>query len=300
VRREWEPEDLIGCWTLQGSDGRLVGNKTGATRLGFALMLKFFELEARFPRDGREVPPAAVDYVASQVKVDPAEFASYDWRGRSIKHHRARIREAFGFRTATREDEEALCAWLAAEVCPVEINEGRVREALLARCRAEKVEPPGRIGRIVGAARADFERSFCTRTVSRLSDHSVAKLEGLVDGEALDGEGDARSFAELKSDPGTLGLETLLKEIDKLGRVRALGLPADLFADASEKLVASRRARAAREYPAWMRKHPREVRLTLLSALGWARAAEITDALVDLLIALVHKIDARAEKKGWC
>lgn len=248
MRREWELEDLIECWTLTEGDRLLVGNKAGATRLGFALMLKFFEIEARFPRHGGEVPEAAVDYVASQVKVDSEEFASYDyWRGRSVKYHRAQVREAFGFREATRADEEALAAWLAEEVCPVELNDGRLREALLARCRAEKVEPPGRVERIVGAASADFERLFCSRTVSRLSDHSIAGLEELVASEALDDEGEAGAFAELKSDPGTLGLDTLLKEIDKLERVRALGLPSDLFFDSSEKLVASWRARAAGE-----------------------------------------------------
>lgn len=31
------------------------GNKTGTTRLGFGLMLKFFELEARFPLHAQEV-----------------------------------------------------------------------------------------------------------------------------------------------------------------------------------------------------------------------------------------------------
>jgi len=280
-----------------------VGNKTGATRLGFALMLKFFEVEARFPRHGGEVPGAAVGYVADQIEVAPEEFASYDLAGRSAKYHRAQVREAFGFREATRSDEEALVAWLAAEVCPVELNDERVREALLARCRAERIEPPGRIARIVGAARADFERSFCERTAARLSDHSVARLEALVAGEAHDDEGaggareSSGAFAELKADPGRLGLETLLKETHKLGRIRAVGLPDDLFADASDKLVAAWRARAAREYPAWMRKHPREVRLTLLAALCRTRAAEITDALVDLLIALVHKIGAHAEKR---
>ena len=48
-RREWELEDLIECWTLDEEEFALPANKTGATRLGFALMLKFFELEARFP-----------------------------------------------------------------------------------------------------------------------------------------------------------------------------------------------------------------------------------------------------------
>jgi hypothetical protein len=48
--RDWEPEDLVAHWTLVDDDWRLVANKTGPSRLGFALVLKFFELEARFPR----------------------------------------------------------------------------------------------------------------------------------------------------------------------------------------------------------------------------------------------------------
>jgi hypothetical protein len=43
-------------------------------------MLKFFELEARFPRR-EDVPRVAVEFMAGQVKVDAALFASYDWSG---------------------------------------------------------------------------------------------------------------------------------------------------------------------------------------------------------------------------
>ena len=53
------PEDPVSCWTLVNSDWDLVANKAGATRLGFAVLLKFFELEARFPRHAGEVPRAA-------------------------------------------------------------------------------------------------------------------------------------------------------------------------------------------------------------------------------------------------
>ena len=75
---EWSTEDdLIASWTLVGEDWNLVGNKTGATRLGFSLVLKFFEIEARFPRDASEFPAAAVTYVAEQVKVDPGELVAY-------------------------------------------------------------------------------------------------------------------------------------------------------------------------------------------------------------------------------
>jgi hypothetical protein len=77
VQAEWEPEELIGAWTLAGSDWKLIANKAGVTRLGFAVMPKFYEIEGRFPAYREEVPQAAVDYLGSLVKVDPALFAKY-------------------------------------------------------------------------------------------------------------------------------------------------------------------------------------------------------------------------------
>ncbi len=52
MQREWEPADLIGAWTLLDRDWQMVGNKTGPTRLGSALMLKFYEIEDRFGLPG--------------------------------------------------------------------------------------------------------------------------------------------------------------------------------------------------------------------------------------------------------
>ncbi|MET8429032.1 DUF4158 domain-containing protein [Nocardia sp. NPDC004860] len=57
---------------MVGEDWRLVGNKSGATRLGFSLLLKFFELDGWLPAGPDDLPAAAVAYMAEQVKVDPA------------------------------------------------------------------------------------------------------------------------------------------------------------------------------------------------------------------------------------
>jgi TnpA family transposase len=302
VRREWSPEELIDCWTLDEGDTKLLANKAGATRLGFSVLLKFFELEARFPRYTGEVPRAAVEYVAGQVKVDAALFTEYDWSGRSIKYHRAQIRQHLGFRECTVGDEDKLAAWMAAEVCPVELSEDRLRQALLARCRAERVEPPGtsRVERVLGAAQSAFEQQFTAATVSRLPAGAVARLEELAGGAGEEGGaagGGSEFLAELKADPGELGRETLLEEIRKLERVRAIGLPADLFDGWSERQVAAWRARAAKLYPSDFRAAARPVRLTLLAALCWVRTTELVDGLVDLLIGLVHRINARAERR---
>ncbi|WP_327099500.1 DUF4158 domain-containing protein [Nocardia vinacea] len=182
MRQEWSAEDLIGSWTLIGGDWQLVKNKAGATRLGFGLLLKFFELEARFPRGPEEVPAAAVAYMSEQLKVDPAEFDAFPWSGRSAKYHREQIRAAFGFREFNVGDEAKLTGWLAAEVCPVELREEQLRQAVLVRCRAERIEPttPGWIDRLIGSARSTFEKRFCERTVSRLSELSIDRLNNLI------------------------------------------------------------------------------------------------------------------------
>ena len=112
MRSDWSPEELISCWTLDEADWRLLANKTGATRLGFAVLLKFLELEGRFPADAAEVPTAALDYLAGQVKAEAAELEGY-WSGRAVKYHRARIRVELGFREATLEDERRMVEWLA-------------------------------------------------------------------------------------------------------------------------------------------------------------------------------------------
>ncbi|MFD7630716.1 DUF4158 domain-containing protein [Streptomyces sp. NPDC059851] len=68
MRQEWEPEDLIEVWALLEEDQERLRNKSGANRLGFALLLKFFEVETRFPEGAGEIPVSAVSYVAQQVK----------------------------------------------------------------------------------------------------------------------------------------------------------------------------------------------------------------------------------------
>ncbi|MCJ7841948.1 Tn3 family transposase [Lederbergia sp. NSJ-179] len=46
-----------------------------------------------------------------------------------------------------------------------------------------------------------------------------------------------------------------------------------------------------------MRRHPPEIRYTLLSSFFWIRRAEITDGLIELLIQIIHRINVRAERK---
>lgn len=101
----------------------------------------------------------------------------------------------------------------------------------------------------------------------------------------------------VKSMPGNVSLESMLREIRKLQAIRAVGLPVGLFADTAPKVLAGWRQQAAGGVAAHLRRREPQARLTLLAALLVEREREVTDALVDLLIATVHRIGARAEKK---
>lgn len=211
VRREWELEDLIDCWTISDADKELIANKYGTTKLGFCLLLKFFEIDARFPERASDIPPQAVDFMARQLKMAPADFAPDYFKSEAVKKHRAQIREAFGFRVCTRGDEDKLITWLAEEVCPSELNEDRQREAVLARCRAEKIEPPGRMARIIGSANRIADERFCSLILSRLPAEVARSLWSIISygSGPDDGAEESGFFTELKADPGKLGLETL-------------------------------------------------------------------------------------------
>ncbi len=157
------------------------------------------------------------------------------------------------------------------------------------------------------------------RIASRVSAEAVARMLALIaraadpgdeedvgpgEADALFGAAEVTGvgvFAAIRDEPGNVSVKTIGQEAFKLGAIRAVGLPDDLFADVAPKVLAGWRARVAAEAPSDLRSHPYEVMVALLAAClycrHYCRHREITDALVDLLIATEHRINARADTK---
>ncbi|MFE2424847.1 Tn3 family transposase [Streptomyces hokutonensis] len=299
-------DELVEHWTVLDDELGLVAGKRGGTRLGFALLLKYYTRHGRFPRGRGDFPDEVVEFVARQMKVPAADFDAYHWSGSTIEYHRAQIREHLGFRVCSVQDAEKLAAWLAANVAQAERNADRVREELLKRCREECVEPPApdRVRRMVRSALHTAEETWFATIWSRLPVEARGRVLALVAtapdaaGEAEEDDRDGESvLALVKAMPGNVSLESMLREIGKLRAIRAIGLPAGLFADVAPRVLAAWRQRAVVESPSHLRRRSPESAVTLLAALLVEREREVTDALVDLLIATVHRIGARAEQR---
>ncbi len=269
--------ELVEFWTLLDEDHTLLEGRRGATALGFTLLLKHYSRHNRFPRGAAEFSDAVVEFVARQVGVPAADLGSYEWSGSTIEYHRSQIRAHRGFRVATLNDQEKLTAWLAANVAHAERRRERVRAELLARFRAEQIEPPtpGRLLRMVRSALRAVEQDWTLRISMRLDPLVRSRLLGLIDADdeaeaEVDEDGAQGSdslFGLIKSMPGNVSLESMMTEISKLEAVRAVGLPARMFADVAPKVMDAWRARAAVEAPSHLRRHAEPLTLTLQAAL---------------------------------
>ncbi len=273
MKRTWTSEELLEHFTLLPDELTAIGNKSGATRLGFAVLLKCLQYEGRFPRSRQEVAPEVVRFLATQVGVDATLFAQYAWEGRTIETHRAKIRELAKIREFRRADEEALLDWLVTSILAHEQHPERLGELIRAECRTRAIEAPDDIAALVEVGLAAYEAQIYTVIVARLTPEVQERLDALLVAQPVPQgeEEEALPLSLLRLDPGPVGVESALSEIAKLRSLRAIGLPPDLFAGYTPRLVERLRRRIAAESPSHIREHPQAIRMTLLAALVYQR-----------------------------
>ena len=323
MKKTWLPEELVENWTLLPDELSLLTQKNQENRLGFAILLKFFQIYARFPLNQHEISQDVVDYIAKLLDISPEKYSYYDWQGRSIKYHRAQIREFFGFRKTKVSDAKELNNWLVEQALIYELKFEQLKLAAVARLREKKLEPPTyfRLERIIRSALRNFESKFFNEITLQLSSQSKEQIdillsdkassqelndanqsnktqaENTTEGEEINTDPEILTWAELKTDPGRTGVESFQKEVAKLKIFRELELPADLFKKIPNKVLQIYKSRVAVEHPRDLRRHPDNVRYSLFAAFCWLRSQEVTDNLVELIIQIVHRINAKAEKR---
>src|SRR6476469_1307262 len=267
MKRHWEVDELIEYWTLLPDEETLLGNKTGANRLGFAILLKFFQLEVRFPQHIRDIPKPVVVHLSKQVGVPSEEYHAYDWQGRSIKYHRAEIRSFLGFRKATVSDAQEMANWLLEQVLGHEQDVEHLEAVVIQRFRSQRIEPPTklRINRLIRSALRTYEKNFFSSTLQKFSKETKTQIDAFLDTvdsseykeiTTLQRDDNSVAFSDLKAEHSRVGLESLLSEVAKLQSIRQLALSPKLFESISPKVLEIYKLRVAAELPSQLRAHP--------------------------------------------
>lgn len=300
MKRNWTDAELSDHWGLAFEERKLLVNKHGGTRLGFALLLKFFQIEGRFPGSSWEIPKAVIPFMAREVGGATEDLYGYAWDGPTIKRHRAEIRESCGFREICRTDLEELKRWLIQEVIPQEHREERLQEAMLQRCKSLQIEPPARAHglRLIQSALHEHDTRFFQRILHGLDAPALERMEALLQaGPAEEGEVEWTPWQGLKGEPGKASLESVKEAGSRLAAVRDVGLPEGLFRGESSKLVERFAKQATVEEPHELRRHPRPLKAALQACFLHRRGEDLTDHLVDLFVEIVHKMTKKAERR---
>ncbi len=302
MKRIWETNELIDLFSIMQSEFEIIYKKSNKTnQLGFACLYKFFQLDARFPNSQFEIPNSVVTFIGKQLNINIDFFQQYDWDGRTIKRHRAEIRKLFDFKEMTVKDSEALIEWLFKNNNCYK-NE-IVKNIAFKRLRELKLEPPTpeRLDRITSSAILNYKNRLFHSIKKKLSDETLKLIDCLIN-DFMQNEYDSNTddiitYNKLKSDPGRIGLESILDEINKLQVIRNLKIPENIFDNIPQKILKQYKQRISSELLGEIKRHPDEIKYSLLSIFFWKRGREITDNLAELLISIIHKIDSKAVKK---
>lgn len=309
MKWHWQDDELCDQWSMNADELRLIAGRTDPGKLGFAVLLKFFQYQGHFPVGNKEVPLEVVQFLAAQMGASPADLDAYEWAGRTAKRHRAEILSFLGIRRITAEQVQALRRWLIDELLPMDYSLEQLLDRVGDWFRERKIGPlgPSRLERLLRSALNTFESGLLERIASQLLPNTCASMDALLtsseeaDVDTVDGATDTDEqtvgFAQLRQDPGRASLDSVLQELDKLNRIRALQLPAAGLAELPPKWLEKFRLRAGAVTIWDLRRSPPTIRHGLVTAFCWQRQREIIDGLIDLLLQLIHKIGVRAETK---
>jgi hypothetical protein len=295
MKQVWTADELGECWTLNHDELAFVKSRRGAVnRLVSALQLKHYQLYAWFINGDREVPTDVAEYLLDQVGDGATSLDAYDWAGRSGRRHRQEILQFLCVSPFDDEAEAHLRTWLINEVLPTAPNSPHLADLITGWLLSNRIDRPNSssLDRLIKSAGREHEDRLFAGIHGQLDNATCARLDALL----VEQEG-STPFARLRTDIGPASLASVLKEIAKLSELRGLALPKGVLTGLNSDLIDNYRQRVAQENSWELKRHPDQIRYSLLIFYCLSREAEVIDGLVELLIQVVHRIGARAERK---
>ncbi len=253
MRQQWSACELDEYWTLLPGDLAHLADLPDAGKLGFAAQLAFWRQNGRFPNEQADFAPAVVGRLAAQIGVGADALADYDWAGRTVRRHRRAILDHLAVAAFDETVETRFRRWLSDDLLPRELASVALEEEIGGWFARERIIRPGayRLDRILHSTQAARDDATLQRVADCFDTAACGRLNALL---ADDGEGAA--FSRLAADPGRVGLESLLAEIDKLELLRALALPPGLLRGYHSDQAKRFRRRATVENAWELRRHP--------------------------------------------
>ena len=289
-------EELIEHFMLSETDETFITQFRGDTnRHGATVLLKSLQYLGYFPHLN-EVPVPVKSFIAKQLNLVGDPSKEYPWNTRTRFNHFEWIRQYTGFRASTDQDKEDLSTWLRQEGALSAITFSDLFECAIQRLRSLCIELPSEkeLTRVVNSALTGFFSDVHQQVAKRLDEQICQKIDRLL---IVDDDASFSTFEKVKKPPGPVGVESLKKEIQKLHLLRDVGISIEHLMNIPFNVQKVLFRRAKNETASEMRSHPDFIRYGLMACFISTRTMEVIDNIVEIFVSIIHRIDARAEKK---
>lgn len=273
--------------------GLINKSKTSKSRLGFALLLKFYQTHLRFP-GADDFKPEEIEFIAEQIQYDISEGISYDWGSRTSKYHRESIRRFCKTREFRNADVVVIEDWFRKNLIEFDWTEATLENELLDYLRSEGIESPtpSRVLRIIRSLLKYKEDSLFQSVYESLKDAGC--LQNLYQ-SLLSSEEGRSIFSQVKYSYGNASFKSLEMEIAKLDSLISLGLEDVSLSSVSTKMRRNIKHKLSSLDLREVRRISEPKRSAMLGIFYSVRKSEILDYLTELLIHLVKKIKRKAQ-----
>ena len=291
--------------TLDTEELKLVyTNNRDKNRLTFAVMLKFFQVNGRYPTKKDTIEPILLYSLAKQLNTSYTLFEFTHLETRTAKRFRSKIREFLGFRTALCSDAEILITWLLEQAEKEPHTLPQYRDKAHQFFMTNKLEPfaPKKTDRYIRTAIHRFEKQFFANIVKQLPSASIKIVNDLLrddtklnDSTKDNTPEDEITLRRLKADVVGVKLKHVAFEIKKLNFIRSIPIPSSLFDNTPRKLLKKYYQRIMAASPSNVLGFVPDARAASMACFVYIRSQLLTDDVADLFIKLIHNMKSSAE-----
>jgi len=154
---------------LDSEELAFIQSKASArNQLAFAVMLKFFQREGRYPIRADVFHNMMLEDLAAQLNCGGAHVDDFNWTGRTAKRFRQEIRTLLDYNEPSAADRDRLICWLMKEILPLAPTLAQCREYSGQFFRNHRLEPfsPKKLTRYIRSAFHRFEKQFFSLVVT--------------------------------------------------------------------------------------------------------------------------------------
>ncbi len=284
---------LARLFTLSRSDWNLVAERRGdANRLGCAVQLALLRHPGTALAYLDQPPDALATWMAGQLDIPAAAFAEYARQPQTMTDHARQLAATLGLRPPTMADLPPMIE-AAAEAARGTDRGQPIAAAFVVALHDARIILPGAavIERIAIAGRARARKRAADTLASELSVEQLAKLDGLL---AIDPSVGMTPFAWLKAVPVAPKADHIRELLDRLHRVRGIGVPPEsagrVHEDRLQQFVREGHASEAHQ----LGRYSEHRRHAILVATVLDLESRLTDAVLDMADKLIGGLFAKA------